>query len=351
MAYQLSREDVNHLLEALSETYDVYAPKRMNNEGRYSDTDLVRYERVSSFDDIVWEVKSDFPAKTVINPIQETTFHFTEDEFRESKGPKKPIVLFARPCDINAQLVQSDIFKMNGGYTDYYYARMRDKVHFFMMDCNGGDDTCFCQSMGTNRTDDYDVAVKFSPEGLLATVKAEEFTPFFEGFAASDFEPTFVEEGQELSVDIPDLSDKDVMLALKNHPMWDEYNKRCISCGACTVACSTCTCFRSRDVVWDDNPEVGDRRRVYQSCQVPDFDTMAGQREMRPTAAARMRYKVLHKFHNHKARFQTRQMCVGCGRCIHRCPEFISIVETMKKVNKAVDEIKAEQAQKVEAQA
>ena len=32
-------------------------------------------------------------------------------------------------------------------------------------------------------------------------------------------------------------------------------------------------------------------------------------------------------------------MCVGCGRCIHRCPEAISIVSTIEKMNNAIDEI------------
>ena len=32
---------------------------------------------------------------------------------------------------------------------------MREKVKFALMECNGGDDTCFCVSMGTNKTDDY----------------------------------------------------------------------------------------------------------------------------------------------------------------------------------------------------
>ena len=32
-------------------------------------------------------------------------------------------------------------------------------------------------------------------------------------------------------------------------------------------------------------------------------------------------------------------MCVGCARCISRCPESISIVSTIEKMNNAIDEI------------
>jgi len=47
---------------------------------------------------------------------------------------------------------------------------------------------------------------------------------------------------------------------------------------------------------------------------------MAGQRELRSTPGDRMRFKVLHKFYDYKARFKESHMCVGCGRCIGVCP-------------------------------
>ena len=69
---------------------------------------------------------------------------------------------------------------------------------------------------------------------------------------------------------------------------------------------------------------------------------MAGGMSFRNTAGDRMRYKVLHKFHDYKARFKDYDMCVGCGRCMERCPELISIVATVNKMSKAIDEIVAE---------
>ncbi|MBD5133663.1 MAG: anaerobic sulfite reductase subunit AsrA [Clostridiales bacterium] len=343
MGYTLNTAQANQVLAVLRKDYTVYAPKRFRNQGRYSATDVIRYDEVERWEDIVWDVKSDYPAKEVLTPIQQALFYFTEDEYRESKGPKKPILVLARPCDINAQHVQAKIYAGNGGYTDLYYERMRELVKFALMECNGGDDTCFCVSMGTNKTDDYALAVKFSEDGAQIQVTDDAFAPYFEGMPQADYSPAFVEEN-ELKVTLPDLEDKEVRKALKSHPMWKEYDARCISCGSCTVACSTCTCFTTRDVIYGDNPEVGERRRVTSSCQIAGFDQMAGQREFRSTAGDRMRYKVLHKFHDYKARFEDSHMCVGCGRCTHRCPELISISATLNKVSAAVDEIKAGQA-------
>lgn len=345
MSYKLSNREVDQILGALKESYDVYAPKRFPKQGRYSDTDILHYHPVGLKEEIEWKEKSDYPAKEIINPIQQALFFYTEDEYRASKTGKKPILVFARPCDINAQKVQARIYAGNGDFTDMYYKRVRDRLKFIMMECNGGDDTCFCVSMGSNTVDreDYAAAVRFTDDGMYVDVVDPELEKYFEGMTETEYEPEFVMEN-ELKVQIPDLEDKEVRKALKKHPMWQEYNSRCISCGACTVACSTCSCFTTRDIAYGDNPEVGERRRVNASCQVAGFDQMAGQREFRPTAADRMRYKVLHKFYDYKARFGDRHMCVGCGRCTHRCPELITITGTVGKINAAVEEIKAQMA-------
>lgn len=339
MGYMLNKDQAEELLANLKKQFKVYAPKCFPKQGRYSDTDLIRYDEIEHFDEIVFDKKSDFPAKEVINPIQQALFYFTEDEYRESRGCLKPVLIFARPCDINAQEIQAQIYDGNGEYTDSYYKRMRELVRFVMMECPGGDDTCFCVSMGSNRTDDYALAVKATSDGLLVQVKDEIFKPYFEKAQTLDYEPAFVTEN-DLSVTLPVIPDKEVLNRLKEHPMWREFDKRCISCGSCTVACSTCTCFTTRDIIYTENSEAGERRRVSASCQVEGFDQMAGQKEIRSRAGDRMRYKVLHKFHDYKARFGDRHMCVGCGRCTGRCPEFISISATVNKMNQAVAEIR-----------
>ena len=143
-------------------------------------------------------------------------------------------------------------------------------------------------------------------------------------------------------MEVPEINDREVLAKLKVHPMWKEFDKRCVSCGACTLACSTCTCFTTTDVIYNENTNVGERKRTSASCQISGFTDMAGGMSFRPTAGDRMRYKVLHKFHDYKARFKDYHMCVGCGRCISRCPEFISITATVNKMAQAIDEIQAE---------
>lgn len=339
MGYILDSALADDFFTTLSENYTIYAPKKFPGQGRFSDTDLIRYDKVSIPSEIEFLKKSDFPAKEVLAPIHQTLFYFTEDEYKESKVPVKPILIFSRPCDINAIKIQLPIFEGNGGFKDLYYSRLKNIVKFVLIECNGGEDTCFCASMGANKTDDWSFAIRKCCDNYLLNIKDEEFVLYLKNKIYADFEPVFVEEN-ETKVTVPEIPDKETLNALKTHPFWKEFDGRCISCGACTAACSTCTCFTARDIIYSDNPEVGERRRVSASCQVEGFDKMAGQKEFRSTAGERMRYKVLHKFHDYKARFGERHMCVGCGRCTDRCPAMISITATVQKMTDALNEIK-----------
>lgn len=340
MGYKVSFEEADRIFAKLYEEYEIWAPKRFVGKGRYSDTDLIRYDKVCKVEEIEFKEKSDLPAKEVLSPITQSLFYFTQDEFIESKATEKKLLIFMRPCDIHAQHHQEKIYLTNGGYEDLYYRRMNEKVKIVMMECAEGWDTCFCVSMGTNKSEDYAMAVRPGEGTLLLDIQDEELRSYFDDTEPYEFKPQYIEKN-ELEVTVPEIPDKQVLTALKQHPMWQEFNKRCVSCGACTVACSTCTCFTTADIMYNENANVGERKRTTASCQVKGFTDMAGGMSFRNTAGDRMRYKVLHKFHDYKARFKDYHMCVGCGRCIDRCPEYISIVATLEKMGKAVDEIVA----------
>ena len=341
MGYKIDNVKVNEILSELSKEYDINAPKRFAKQGRYSDTDIIRYDIVTKAEDIVFDEKSDFPAKEVLSPITQTLYYFTEDEYRESKEKSKKILIFMRPCDVNAMEHQNKIYLQNGGFCDTFYKRLQEKIKIVLMECKTGWDTCFCVSMGSNKTDEYAVAVRAEEDGWQVEVKDEALAAYFTG-EENEFTPEFVTEN-EITVTIPEIKNKTVLNALKKHPMWKEYDSRCLSCGACTIACATCTCFTTTDIAYNENANVGERRRTAASCQIAGFTDMAGGHSFRPTAGDRMRYKVLHKFHDYKARFKDYHMCVGCGRCIDRCPEFITITGAVEKMAKAIEEIEKEE--------
>lgn len=347
MSYSVSVKKMNEILKELQKDYKVYAPKRFEKRGRYSDTDLIRYAEISMVEEIVYDEKADFSPKEVIYPITQTLFYFTEYEYKESKAHDKGILIFARPCDINGIKRLDTIFLENGDQEDIYYKRLREKVKFILMECKEGWDTCFCVSMGSNQTDNYSLAVRFAENNLLVQVKDEAFNNLFANEKTTDFTPEFVTSNQ-VTVKIPEIDNKEILKKVHDLDMWESYNSRCGNCGACTSACITCSCFTTSDVIYSENGRAGERRRVWASCLHEDFTEMAGGHSFRNTPGERMRFRTLHKVYDFKARFGEEQMCVGCGRCTDRCPQLISFATTINRLSEEVNKLKNREVSQVQ---
>ncbi|MFQ7550420.1 MAG: hypothetical protein ACLRMZ_09075 [Blautia marasmi] len=89
MGYCYKTQDLQQVFSALTETYDLYAPKLFLKKGAFSDTDLVRYGRITSPEEIVLDRKSRFSPKEVMFPISQTLFYFTEDKVTEPNPLKR----------------------------------------------------------------------------------------------------------------------------------------------------------------------------------------------------------------------------------------------------------------------
>ena len=340
MSYKMSTENFDLLVKELSKSYKIYAPKRFLKAGRYSDTDIIKYDRINTAQEIEHKEKSDYAAKEVLSPITETVLYFTDGDYKESRiVDERPLLVFVRACDIHSLKRYDDIYLKNGGFEDSYYKRMRERTKFILMECPAnGWDTCFCTSMGTNETSEYAFGVKISEENVLIENKDEEFNKYFTGNEEVTFKVTPVTENNRV-VRIPEIRDKETQLAIKSLEMWKEFDKRCLMCGSCTVSCSTCTCFTTYDLNYSKDTNAGERRRINASCHVNGYTDMAGDHSFRKTGGERMRFKVMHKIHDYKKRFGKENMCVGCGRCDDKCPVFISFSTTVNKLADEVDKM------------
>ena len=337
MGYLLNAEGFDSTIRELSKKYRLYAPVLKKGEGRFLDTDVVRYDFVTEASQIELDAKSDYAFKEFLTPLSETLFYFTENQVREADLDPKPVIIFLRSCDIHAAKRMDQMYLANGSAKDPFYQRRRDLVHFALIGCDHSYPNCFCASMGSNVTQDgYLFSIERAGEGYQSDVKDDGLQELFAANAVSqkDVVPAHVSEN-DVKVTVPET----IPLAeiIKNS-LWDEYDSRCIACGRCNFACPTCTCFTMQDIYYTDNGKVGERRRVGASCMVDGYSTVACGGQYRRKHGERMRFKALHKIYDFRKRFGY-DMCVGCGRCDDICPEYISFSNIINKVNTAAGQI------------
>lgn len=334
MGYVLSEKDTKDFIGALSQAYDLYGPVRYTGQGEYYGTDSIRYGRVQAFDDLVLNEKSQFSWKEILLPINQTLFYFREDDMVEAQAEReKPALVFARSCDIHA-VKRLDAIYLENGPEDYYYRRLRDKVHFILIGCPQSFENCFCIDMGTSQTDNYLFSFDLRDTHVHMDVKDQALLADFrqESWEEEAVTPDFVREADKHVR----LSDDIAPVVITKADIWNDYNSRCISCGRCNFSCPTCTCTSMQDLFYRDNPKAGERRRVHASCMVDGFSLVAGGGDYRRLAGERMRFRVLHKIYDFRARFGY-DMCVGCGRCDDVCPEYISFSHAVNRVADVMD--------------
>ena len=330
MKIKLDRANFDKGLRLLQSEYKVLAPVTTPFKGVCSDTDLTKYEEITSIDEIEFNKKSNFSPKEVILPITQTLFYFTEKEYKTSDIDDKKLLIFLRACDINGVKRLDEIYLNNGVEKDYFYERLREKVKFVLIGCKESFRNCFCVSMGSNKTENYSMALNIDSDEVYLDIKDEELNVF--SGENTEFEVDYAKENL-IHLELPKNINP---LELSKHEMWNEYDARCIACGRCNFVCPTCTCFTMQDIYYKENENVGERRRVWASCQVDGYTDMAGGHSFRKKQGERMRFKVMHKIYDFDKRFGY-QMCVGCGRCDDACPQYISFSQCVEKIKGIVD--------------
>ena len=335
MNRKLTIEGFDQVLAQLGRDHRLLGPRRFAGRGACSDSDITGYGEIAALADLHLDSKTHFSPKECLFPIRETLFHFHGQETSPAAFDERPVILFLRPCDINGVHRLDTIFLGNGSEPDFYYARRRSRVKFFLIECREGFGSCFCVSMCANQTDDYACALRFEPDGVRIEIKDPAFGPVFE---SGEPVASFLEfvHANRLQVSLPDPEKTDIE-AVSQHPLWQEYTSRCIACGRCNTSCVTCSCFTMQDVVYGRDGALGERRRIWAGCHIDGFTDMAGGHAFRQKNGDRMRFKVMHKISDFHRRFG-HHMCVGCGRCDDVCPEYISFSSCINRLGSVTSE-------------
>lgn len=333
-SYSVRSERMADILARLKEKYRVYAPKRFPKRGPKG-TDLIRYGEIDTLTDIVYKEKSHFSPKEVFYPVSQTMFRFKDkdceqQELKDDRG----ILLICRACDINAVRRLDTIF-LNNGQPDLYYSRIREKLKLVLLECTDSFENCFCVSMGTNTVSGYAAAISIDDICARMEICDEELLPYFEDEVPAVFTPGFVTENRR-QAKLPEI-DRSRLGEICAMDYWKKFDEECIACGGCNTVCPTCACFDTVDIIYNETSMDGERRRVWSACMLKDFTQTAGGGMARKTQGANMRFKVLHKIYDYKERFGTEHMCVGCGRCIDRCPKGIDFLDTVNGLSELLE--------------
>ena len=258
-------------------------------------------------------------------------------EMIEKRDPSEPFVVFGvRACDCRSFDILDRVFLSD--QTDTYYATRRENGTVITLACSRPAETCFCTSFGIDAANPAgDVTCWIDGEALYWRANTEKGAALTASLPMlSDCDACAVKAQQteirkileRLPLGKLDLEgfDKAHLMEIFNSKQWASLSESCLGCGTCTFVCPTCQCYDVQD--FDNGREVR-RFRCWDSCMYSDF-TMMAHGTNRPTQKERFRQRFMHKLVYFPSNNDGIYGCVGCGRCLQKCPIHMNIVKVAK---------------------
>ena len=249
-------------------------------------------------------------------------------------------VFGVKGCDARSFAILDKVFLVDP--VDTYYKNRREHGTIVSLACNRPEETCFCRAFGIDAGDPEGDATawRIGDEMYFAarTEKGEAFINSVKDLL-TETDGAMVESLKKAVAYIMDqlplgnisfegMKQTDLMTHFKNEK-WAGLSESCLGCGTCTFVCPTCQCYDIREF---DTGKGVKKFRCWDSCMYSDFTLMA-HGNSRNSQLERFRQRFMHKLvyfpNNNGGEFG----CVGCGRCLAKCPIQTNIV----KVEKALE--------------
>ena len=267
-----------------------------------------------------------------------------EIEIVDPRTEHEDFVIFGvRACDARSFTILDKVFLAPP--VDSYYKSRREHGTIVTMACTHPEETCFCSVFGIDPAqpegdarcwmDDakvYMEAITEKGEKLIGSLSELLTEGGADKVAAQQQETRAIVE----KLPFHELSLKgfggENMLKLFDAPEWKTLSQSCLGCGACTFVCPTCQCYDIRDF---DTGHGVKRFRCWDSCMYSDFTKMASGNP-RLTQLERFRQRFMHKLVYFPMNNGGEYGCVGCGRCLAKCPISMNIVKVAKALAEEV---------------
>ena len=334
---KLSLDNLNKFFAAVADTKTLYLPvDQKDGSAKYA-----KWAEGTVWSNALNTVRS---PKDLFFPQTEDLMEFKTEgkniEIIDVRKESEDFVIFGvRACDVKSFEVLDRVFLSEP--VDSFYASRREHAVIVSLACSRPSETCFCTTFGIDATEPAgDVSAWKTDSAIFFKANTEKGEAFLASIEA------LTEDADTAEVDAQKAKTAEVMKKLPladlttdafgggkteelwNNPVWDEMSQTCLGCGTCTFVCPTCQCYDIKDFN-TGNGVI--RYRCWDSCMYSEFTRMAHGNN-RLSQKERFRQRFMHKLVYYPENNDGLFSCVGCGRCLAKCPISMNIVKVMKKI-------------------
>ena len=337
--YKIQKSELNALFAKIAENNGLYLPVKAAGKTNYA-----AWTEDAQVDlDTLKTVKS---PKDAFFPQSENLYSCSREDGKLSVKAEKlqsePFVLFGvRGCDLKGIEVLDQVFLSEP--VDSFYAARRDHGIIVTLACHAPETSCFCKVFGVDCAAPVgDVTTWMVGEELYwqpNTEKGEALTAQVKNLLADADTAAVEAEQTAIRAIVEKLPYSNLSLegwgaeaaqTRFDSPVWEKLCKPCLACGTCTFVCPTCQCYDIKDYNTGNGVQ---RFRCWDSCMYSDF-TMMAHGNNRTSQMQRFRQRFMHKLAYFPANNDGMFSCVGCGRCVDKCPSHLNIVKVIKAFGK-----------------
>lgn len=332
--YKISLDNISALFRAIADNQKLYIPT--DRDG------IAVFAEYSDGMEMTKKLNTNRSAKDFFFPQTENLYDVKMQgkkiEIADTRCECEDFAVFGvRACDVRSFSILDKVYLVEP--IDTYYKNRREHGTVIALACSRPEETCFCSAFGIDPAEPQgDISAWNNGADLLLkanTQKGERLIDAVKGVLTecNDSEADVVKSAVRTimtklplsNVSFEHMKDTDLLEHFRSEK-WSELSEACLGCGTCTFVCPTCQCYDIREF---DTGNGVKKFRCWDSCMYSDFTKMA-HGNPRTSQLERFRQRFMHKLvyfpDNNNGEFG----CVGCGRCLAKCPISMNIVKVAR---------------------